>query len=623
MVGKGPVTLTPRRTAWIGACALVAAVVVGSAVRIHSALSLPGLASNAVEGMLKSDPALLYYVTQRIIESGGLPPDDFRADPRVEHPETSDLPAMFTVGQEFLVAWAFLAFGADTPLHVISVIVMGILASLAAVGVYGLTRELTGSDGWAGFAVAFFAVLAANYRTVGFVFLREDLSLPLFSLHVWLLARSVRTRSPASIGLAAAALAMALATWHAMGFIVAIEALCVFLWYLRTGRNPLAAPAAWLFPAVLVAGILVVPVLRAKLVLFSLPVQIVFALLLAARFASRAGRDSSSGRWVGGLALALLVGLVAALSGSLADGGRDYAHVLEYLSANLRFHGTMPDDPSALSFGARLLWQGPFAPGSISRLASELFLAGLLLPLALFRSAPAWLRGRGDGRIAVLMAFVFASLVAAFFVKRMVVLPGLVAPVACALLLSSMRRFAPAFATTLLALQPVVFFAIMGDLEKRTRSWYDPEEREGIAAVVAWIGQNVAPDEAIAAEFVSSTAVLAHTRNPVLLQPKYETRRSRDRIELFVTALYRDTPREFAQLLRDEFDCRVLLVDAVRLWALRYAAGLPLSVRAPPVESAAYALLNPSPSVYREVPGFRLLYAGPREPHRWRIYRSE
>ena len=154
MVEKGPVMLTPRRTAWIGACALVAAVVVGSAVRIHSALSLPGLASNSVEGMLKSDNALLYYVTQRIVESGGLPPDDFRADPRVEHPETSDLPAMLTVGQEFLVAWAFLAFGADTPLHVISVIVMGILASLAAVGVYGLTRELTGSDGWSARSVS-------------------------------------------------------------------------------------------------------------------------------------------------------------------------------------------------------------------------------------------------------------------------------------------------------------------------------------------------------------------------------------------------------------------------------------------------------------------------------------
>ena len=51
---KSPVTLTPRSTAWIGAFALIAAVVFGSAVRIHSALSLPAFASNAVEGMLKS-----------------------------------------------------------------------------------------------------------------------------------------------------------------------------------------------------------------------------------------------------------------------------------------------------------------------------------------------------------------------------------------------------------------------------------------------------------------------------------------------------------------------------------------------------------------------------------------
>jgi hypothetical protein len=171
-------------------------------------------------------------------------------------------------------------------------------------------------------------------------------------------------------------------------------------------------------------------------------------------------------------------------------------------------------------------------------------------------------------------------------------------------------------------LQTAAFFAIM-DVERRTRSWHDPEEREGIAAVVTWIRKNLAPDEAIAADFASSTAVLAHTRNSVLFQPKYETRHSRDRIESFVTALYRETPREFARFLREEFDCRVLLVDAVRLWALRYAAGLRISVREPPAESAAYALLNPSPHIYREVPGFQLLYAGPREPDRWRIYRSE
>jgi hypothetical protein len=39
-----------------------------------------------------SPPGLLYYLTRRIAEAGGLPLSDFRADPRIEYPETTDVP---------------------------------------------------------------------------------------------------------------------------------------------------------------------------------------------------------------------------------------------------------------------------------------------------------------------------------------------------------------------------------------------------------------------------------------------------------------------------------------------------------------------------------------------------
>jgi len=72
-----------RTARWIGAGVLLAAIAFGSVARIHTALSLPGFDSTRAEGMLKSDPALLYYITQRILEAGGLPPEDFRSDPRI------------------------------------------------------------------------------------------------------------------------------------------------------------------------------------------------------------------------------------------------------------------------------------------------------------------------------------------------------------------------------------------------------------------------------------------------------------------------------------------------------------------------------------------------------------
>lgn len=84
---------TRQRPNWtaIGAAVLIAAIALGSAVRIQTAFSLSTFDPVHPERMLKSDPALLTYITQRILDSGGLPPDDFRADPRVEHPDLSAL----------------------------------------------------------------------------------------------------------------------------------------------------------------------------------------------------------------------------------------------------------------------------------------------------------------------------------------------------------------------------------------------------------------------------------------------------------------------------------------------------------------------------------------------------
>jgi hypothetical protein len=189
------VSLTRSRSATLaGLGVLLAVVASGAAVRIQTALSLPAFAAESPDGLLKSDTGLLYYITTRILEGGGLPPADFRADPRVEHPETSDLPAMETVGQEFLVAWAHLLTGGRLPLFVLATIVMGVFASLTAIGVYGLALELTGQVRWAVCAAVLYAILPANYRTIGFILIREDGSLPFFALHLWLLVRALRIR---------------------------------------------------------------------------------------------------------------------------------------------------------------------------------------------------------------------------------------------------------------------------------------------------------------------------------------------------------------------------------------------------------------------------------------------
>src|SRR5438045_5446545 len=90
---------------WLGLAGLLGLVLIGSGLRIHEALHDPGFDRTSSRGMLRTDPAILFYETKRIIEANGHVPADFRADPRLEYPDRVDFAAIETPGHEFVVAW--------------------------------------------------------------------------------------------------------------------------------------------------------------------------------------------------------------------------------------------------------------------------------------------------------------------------------------------------------------------------------------------------------------------------------------------------------------------------------------------------------------------------------------
>ena len=108
-----------------------------------------------------------------------------------------------------------------------------------------------------------------------------------------------------------------------------------------------------------------------------------------------------------------------------------------------------------------------------------------------------------------------------------------------------------------------------------------------------------------------------------MIQPKYETRRSRDRIEAFLGTLFHQPLDAFERLLRERFDARYLLIDVYLVWGAHYQAGLPMSARSPDEGTAAFQLLNPNPRVYRSLPGFKLLYQSEDDTALWRLYELE
>jgi len=559
----------------------------------------PNFDAQRAEGMLKSDPALLYYFTERILAAGGGMPADFHADPRVQHPGLTDIPAEFTVGQEFLVAWAYRAFGGDAPLHLFCTWLMALVASLAVVGVWLVTIARTKSVLWASLAAGLFVLLPANYRTIGFILVREDLSFPLFALHLGFLALAERRRTWPLFLASGLALAGALATWHALGFFLLVELLVLVVGYLVTGRNPLRLPGAWAVAVGPALAGLFVPALRESGFLLGPAMLVIYGWGAAAGIPRLrgAGRPAVLWLWAGMFAVAAF-----ALPGASA-----YAHVYEVLWAKVAHLGVKPVDPNALSFDARLLWQGPFETLAPGVLRAYLGWGAAALLTALVVAA----RRRAEllSCEGFLLGLTLLSLPLAWLIGRTFILSGLCVPAAAAVWLAveERRRIALGVLVGVLALQALSFASFVRD---HTQSWYLPRGRQAeIAGLVEWVGANIPAEEAIASDFMNSTALLAHTGNPIVLQPKYETDRSRRQAQLFLETFFAGTPDEFGRLVREHFECRYVLIDRYTLGYLSpYTAG---HVGAPTPGTAAAVFLSQEDVVLRGVPGFELLYRSP------------
>jgi hypothetical protein len=593
-----------RRTRALGWFFAALCVVLGSTLRIHAALTDPGFDSSSPKGMLRSDPGLLYYFTERIVAAHGAAPSDFRADPRIEHPEATDVPATFTIGQEFFVAWGYLLLGAHVPLHVFCVWIMGLWASLAALGVYGLARELSGRVGWAALAVALYAAMPANYRTVGWILMSEEFSVPWFALHLWLLARAARVRTPGSILLASLPLVVAVSTWHAMQFFLALEAACVFAWFQRTDRNPLQARGAWILPATLLGFAGVVPVLRSTQFALSLPMQILLAMGAAAAWPRRGARAVA---WI---ALGAASATAFAWSHFHPGGIGEYGHVFALMIEKVRHLGQLPEDPGALPIEARMMWQGPFATLSFPSLSGLLGIGALALPAVVFARS-IW---RGAASVACGLACL--SIPVAWLVERAIILPGLLLPAvgaAAAARLFGAKRARGIVASLGCAGVLAQAWYCIDRIETTPIGWYQPRQRQvEIAELVEQIPRLVPEGEAIAADFMTSTAILAHTGHPILFQPKWESRRTRERtVELF-EAFYQRSPEGLRRLLVDKYRCRYLVVDRSFFGIQRaswYAAGLRAGQALPGTCAAVF--LDQDPAVLSGVPGYRLLYRSP------------
>jgi hypothetical protein len=304
---------------------------------------------------------------------------------------------------------------------------------------------------------------------------------------------------------------------------------------------------------------------------------------------------------------ALLVALLL-VTHLVAGGQGDYSHVIELMTSKVSNSGQLPADPSDLSFDARLLWQGPFATATLKDMFGFLG-AGLgLIAVAFVWGCYGWLRRRGDARLLTLLALVIAGSLSAFLVRRTIVLPALLLPVvaACAVQRLSRPRVRVLVIALFFAFQVPYFYI---GIDGYQCPWYRPPVRGvELAEVVRWAEEHIPSDEAIATDYETGTAVLAHGHHPILVQPKYETTSSRRRIEAFSDAFVHGSLADYRALLIQN-DCRYVLVNRDFWRRNLYTAGIQVDTGWRPDPGTPLAnFFHPDASIYENVPGFRLVF---------------
>jgi hypothetical protein len=307
------------------------------------------------------------------------------------------------------------------------------------------------------------------------------------------------------------------------------------------------------------------------------------------------------GRWTAPVALAVFVAL-----GSQGGPG-EYSHVFGLVWHKLTQFGSLPEDPLALPAEVRLMWQGPFATLPPLLGVALLGLATLGLVFAGLRIA----RGPQAEPLGPLCLLALGSLPLAWLVERTLVLPALLAPALCA---AACARWRGSWIAGALLAQALLFAHYLSGY---VIPWYQPPSRQQeLAALVRWLPKFVPEGEAVATDFVNGTAVLLQTQRPILYQPKWESRQSRERIERFLDVFFHGTPAGLARMLREDYRCHYLLVDRAQLGiGCRYAAGIRAGTEPPPDSPAAILCANDAARL-DGLAGYKLLYRSPADVYR-------
>ena len=534
---------------------------------------------------------------QTIYDHGSLP----KVNRELEYPHGVDNWKTYTIGSEYVYAAFCKILPNSIPLRErirwieSTWFCLGIPLMILWVGLWW--RSVAGAL----FAGAYYAVpLASVIRSTGQEVSRENFALPILLCHLALDMAASKAKGRGAFWAYAigsgVSLGLAMMSWDLIQFYAA-------LWILFSGvrlvrgelRGGSREAKLWRtqYFCLAVASLLH-PYLFAHRLIFS-PVMLAGIGVFVGTFIVTSRSPGLKRRWAAGAVVALVV--VGGWIGVSAFS-EHYGHFGELLAAKIVHLNQKPADPALLTFNQRIMWV-PALHSANKALTFELFpatiglasLAGLVLLLQR--------RFRSDSRFVQLIFFcAFAVGAYYLFVRFHVFL---------ALFLAALLGSSAAWASTFEKWQQLVLMIMLcggivmevGNVVSKPEQWgrtgfYYREQDE----LVKWLEENVSP-EPVLASFGTSAAVVSRAGCPVLLHPKFETARIRERVREYGEHLFKGTEKSF----RDWADGEGAAYYVYGIGEF-YPSGIPYQMRyfvdavEPPESAPARAFENKLPLDY-------------------------
>jgi hypothetical protein len=548
---------------------------------------------------------------QTIYDSGSLP----KLNRELEYPHGVENWKTYTIGSEYVYAALCRVLPSSIPLRErirwteSAWFCLGIPLIALWIGLWW--RSIAGAL----FAGAFYALpLASVIRSTGQEVSRENFALPILLCHLALDTAASKAKGrtaflACAIG-SGVSLGLAMMSWDLIQYYAA-------LWIVYSGvrlmraelRGGTREATLWRTQFICLAGAsLLHPYLFSHRLIFS-PVMLAGMGIFLGTFLV----TSVSSGWKRRLSAGGVVILVA-LGGWFAAGAfsEHYGHFGELLAAKIVHLNQKPADPALLTFNQRIMWV-PALHSANKELTFELFPANLMLALIAGLVLLTQPRFRSDSRFVQLLFFCALSVGTFYLFVRFHVFLAvfLAALLGCSAAWGSTFEKWQQVALMIMLSAGIVFEAghVISAPEQWGRTGFYYREQDEL---VKWLEENVAP-EPVLASFGTSAAVASRAGCPVLLHPKFETPRIRERVRHYGEHLFKGTEKSF----RDWADGEGAAYYVYGIGEF-YPSGIPYQMRyfvdavEPPESAPALAFENNRP----------LEYFQPKwENRKYRVYR--